>query len=437
MRRGKGITEKSVYAVLLVTGLLVMGVLMYFLIGFQDKPIKNQVETVVALPTTEPTPIFTSSVQSQPLIAPEVYSAKIAVVGDLMVHEWQFRDAYNSKTDGYEFDYCFEEVKKYLQDADLTLGNLETTFAGKEAGYSFYPTFNAPDSFGQALKNAGFDLLTTANNHSNDKKEPGIVRTIDVLDELELDHVGTYKTQEARDEIIVKDINGIKIAFLSYSYGTNGIPLTKGKWFLVNLLDREQIKVDIKRARALNPDFVVVMPHMGNEYQQYPAQDFKDWAQFMFESGADVVLASHPHVLQPMEYVDIENPDGTVRRCFVIYSLGNFISSQRTKPRDEGIILNLNFEKVEGEKAFIKSVSYIPTWVKWKNKAGAYDIKVISVYDTLSAYNRGENVDLPKGSIDRLRQVHKEISKIYLNKDISAEEMQNEYIFMQQESSLS
>ncbi len=435
MRRGRGITEKAVYTMLLVFGLVIVGLLTYFLIGFQQTPN----EIVVASTPFDTTPMEIRSVQSpvqspaqsQPLIAPKVYSAKIAAVGDLMLHEWQFNHARNSSTGEYEFDDCFEEVKEYLQDADLTVGNLETTFAGKEAGYSFYPTFNAPDSFGQALKNAGFDLLTTANNHSNDKKEKGIVRTIDVLDELGLEHFGTYKTKEARDEIIVKDVNGISFAFLSYSYGTNGIPLTQGKPYLVNLLDREQIKADIERARALNPDFVVVMPHMGNEYQQYPGREFKDWAQFMFESGADVVLASHPHVLQPMEYMDIEDADGTVRRCFVIYSLGNFISSQRTKPRDEGIILNLYFEKNEGEKAYIKNVSYIPTWVKWKNKAGAYDIKVISVYDTLSALERGESVDLPKSSIDRLRQVHKEISNIYLNQEVSLKEIKNEYTFEQ------
>ncbi len=422
MKRGISFSEKTIYLLLLIIGMIITVFLVFFMLGTSSKPETSLLPSI-KLPSIE-------NIDIPALIPPKEYKAKIAVVGDLMVHKWQLENAYNKSTGEYNFDHCFENVQQYLQDADLTIGNLETTFAGKDAGYAFYPTFNTPDAFGYALKNAGFDLLTTANNHSNDKLEAGIIRTIDILDELGIEHFGTYKTEVERDNIFIKEVNGFEFAFLSYSYSTNGIPLTKGKWFLVNPLDKKQIEYDIKRAKELNPDFIVIMPHMGNEYQQYTVQEFKDWVQFMFDCGADIVLASHPHVLQPMEFVDVENPDGTMRKCFVIYSLGNFISSQRDVPRDEGIILNLFFEKTEGEKAVIKNVSYIPTWVKWKNKAGAMDIRVLSVFDTLAAYEAGENIDLSSSDIKRLKQVHNEIANVFLNKQISQEEMQNEYAFV-------
>ncbi len=343
----------------------------------------------------------------------EVYSAKISVVGDMMVHEWQLDDAYDKKSDSYDFNYTFEMIKKYIFNSDYAIGNLETTFAGKEKVFATYPTFNTPDSFGEAIKNAGFDLVTTANNHSNDKFDEGILRTLDVLGKLNLEHIGTYRSEKERDEILIKDINGIKFAFLSYSYGTNGISLAKGKWYSLNLLNEELITADIKRAKALNPDFIVVLPHMGNEYETEANETQKKWVETMFKAGADIVLASHPHVLQPMEFVNVMDEDGTERKCFVIYSLGNFVSSQRTQPRERSIILNMYFEKVEGEKAVIKDVSYVPTWVKFVSKKGAYDIKVLPVYDTIEEINMGVDTDLRPKDIQRVKQVSKEIHNIY------------------------
>jgi len=340
---------------------------------------------------------------------PDVYrQAKLAAVGDLMAHEEQLAAALNKKTGAYDFSYAFRDVKEYLQSADLAVGNLETVFAGEAAGYSCYPRFNTPDAYAAAIAAAGFDLLTTANNHSNDKNGPGIFRTIDVLDQNGIGHVGTYKSAGAREEIKTVFVNGIVFAFLSYSYGTNGIPL-KDAWS-VNLLDRDLISGDIRRAKALDPDFIIVLPHMGDEYAEQASDAYRQWVRFMFESGADIVLASHPHVLQPVEFTEVNGTDGKTRECFAAYSLGNFVTSQRTIPRDEGIILNLYFEKKNDEKARLINVSYIPTWVRYIGANGAYDVHPIPVSKILGV--PPEQSDLRAKDIIRVKSAYKHILQV-------------------------
>ena len=318
----------------------------------------------------------------------------------------------------YDFHYAFQYVKPYLSNADLTIGNLETTFAGAKVGYSDYPMFNTPDEFGAAIREAGYDLLSTANNHSNDKKEAGILRTLEVLDSLGIEHVGTYASQEARDTVFVRDVNGITFAFVSYTYGTNGLPLTSGKPYLCNIMgDGAALSEDIRRARALDPDFVVVMPHMGNEYELTPKPIFRDWTTLMLDAGADIILASHPHVLQPAEFLRHTDKDGVERNCFIIYSLGNFVSSQRDVPRDAGVILNLYFSKAHDTKATLDRVSFTPTWVKWKDTAGKYDITILPVHEALQAENP---FALRNQDITRVQNVQAETTKIYLGESVPA-----------------
>ncbi|NLK21455.1 MAG: CapA family protein [Epulopiscium sp.] len=311
---------------------------------------------------------------------PEIHSAKMKVVGDIMVHEWQIEAAFDKESNTYDFGRQFELVKPFLEDGDITIGNLETTLAGSEAGYSGYPRFNTPDSLGDSLKDSGFDILTTANNHSLDTNAKGALRTLDILDKLEIEHTGTYRSQEESEQIIIKEVNTISFAFLSYTYGTNGIPIPKEHSYLVNLIDMEKMKADIRKAKGLSPDFIVVSIHFGEEYQEYPNGNQKQIVDELFDVGADIILGSHPHVIQSMETRKITRDDGSEKICFVIYSLGNFVSSQRTPlypPRDAGIILNLDFEKIENEKAELKSVSFMPTWVQFSKKDGKRLIRVI------------------------------------------------------------
>ncbi|MCL2198176.1 MAG: AmmeMemoRadiSam system protein B [Defluviitaleaceae bacterium] len=294
--------------------------------------------------------------------AREEKTTRLTFVGDIMLHEAQLQSC---------FDRAFALVAPHLQSADLAIGNLETTFSGF---FSCFPLFSAPDEFGYALKRAGFGLLSTANNHSLDQGVDGLLRTLDFLDSLGIATVGTYRNQTERDTILIREINGIRFAFLAYTFsaGANSPPF--GREYLVNLMHTGLMQADIKKARAL-ADIVIVTPHMGNEYELFVRQEFKDVAMLMLQAGADVVIAGHPHVVQPMGFVQIEE-NGTTRQGFIAYCLGNFISSQREPPTETGVILNLYFEKTENG-AILADASYIPTWVKFTNTAGQPYIQIL------------------------------------------------------------
>ena len=380
-----------------------------------------------SIPVEEDTYSFEVSAGEQEEIPVETVTASLAVTGDIMVHSYQYEEAYDRSTGKYDFMHNFTDVKKYFDAADYAIGNFETVLAGEDVGISDYPCFNTPDSFLDSLEYSGIDFVTTANNHCMDKGTDGLLRTIDKLDEYGFDHTGTYKDEESRNEVFVKDINGITFAFLSYTYGTNGIPVKK-PWN-VNILDEELIKSDIEKAKELNPDFIVVLPHMGVEYEIYPREEFKEWADFMFNCGADIILASHPHVLQPMEVREITKDDGSTRNGFIIYSLGNFISSQTTPPRNAGIIVNLDFEKKGIEKAELTKVSFIPVWTQFRNAQNINHFMVRSVYEMLTLPQNEMYNTLRQKDIARLKDIHKETTSMYLNRDVPLEEIQDEYTF--------
>ena len=380
-----------------------------------------------SIPVEEDTYSFEVSAGEQEEIPVETVTASLAVTGDIMVHSYQYEEAYDQSTGKYDFMHNFTDMKKYFDSADYSIGNFETVLAGEDVGISDYPCFNTPDSFLDSLEYSGIDFVTTANNHCMDKGTDGLLRTIDKLDEYGFDHTGTYKDEESRNEVFVKDINGITFAFLSYTYGTNGIPV-KNPWN-VNILDEELIKSDIEKAKELNPDFIVVLPHMGVEYEIYPREEFKEWADFMFNCGADIILASHPHVLQPMEVREITKDDGSTRNGFIIYSLGNFISSQTTPPRNAGIIVNLDFEKKGIEKAELTKVSFIPVWTQFRNAQNINHFMVRSVYEMLTLPQNEMYNTLRQKDIARLKDIHKETTSMYLNRDVPLEEIQDEYTF--------
>ncbi len=387
---------------------------------FAHSPEQVQGATDEAQETTEPT-------QATPTPEPVNHHVLMTVTGDLMVHEDMLTEAYNKATDTYDFDHCFADVKKYLENSDVTIGNLETTITADKT-YSTYPTFNAPPSYIDAIQHAGFDILTTANNHSNDKGEAGIISTLDALDAHGLSHFGTYRSQEARDTVLIKQINSITFAFLSYTYGTNGLPLTPGKDYLLNIMDMSKIQADIQRAKALHPDFIIVMPHMGNEYESYPQQVFVDWIDGMIEAGADIVLASHPHVLQPMTYRTVTRSDGTQKTALVVYSLGNFLSGQRTLPREAGVIVDLAFDKKGDEQAVLTEASYIPTWVQYRAPSGKFLIRVLPIYDVLMNVKNGVDTGLRPKDIERVKQVHTESNFVIQNKKIPLADIQERYV---------
>ena len=286
----------------------------------------------------------------------------ISVVGDLMCHSPQFEYAKVGK-DSFDFSPVYRNVKKYLEASDFTFGNLETVTAGKEnKGYTGYPFFNTPVQYLDALKSVGFDLLVTANNHSLDRGEKGILKTIEELNTRTINYTGTYTSQKDRDSIRIFDINGIKVAFLAYSYGTNGNPIPKGKNYLINLIDFELINKDIQSARKNDAEIVLVHFHFGEEYKREPVKFQREVVKRTFDFGADLIIGGHPHVLQPVEFNKTTN--AKLDTGFVAYSMGNFISNQRDRFKDAGMILTIKLKKnFNSGKIKIDEVNYLPTWV--------------------------------------------------------------------------
>ena len=342
--------------------------------------------------TPEPTP-------PPPPPPPEPITATLTVTGDVMSHMSVVKSGYDAETDTYDFRDMMLPAKPVIEAADLAITNLETTFSGGPK-YSGFPAFNAPDALGQALKDTGFDLICTTNNHSYDRGYTGLCRTLDVLDEQGLAHVGTYRTQEERDEnngIVVLDCGGISIAFLAYSYGTNGIPVAEGKEYCINLFntdyltdlctpDTELLEADMAAARELGCDLIAVIMHWGVEYQSAPNSYQKKMARTMVDLGADLVLGGHPHVLQPYEFVTTEAGNSG----FVCYSLGNFISNQDFYEANTTVLLNLELKKdLVTNETTVESVGYIPFFMV--NPGGDFLKKPVILLDTYAAMEDYEN----------------------------------------------
>ena len=277
---------------------------------------------------------------------------EIVFAGDAMQHEAQNKAA--KQADGsYSFDECFASIAPYVEAADYAVVNLEMPLAG--APYSGYPMFCAPDSYSEALKKAGFDLMLTANNHALDKRDKGAKRTLDVLDEQGLDHVGTYRNKSDREKALplIKDIIGFKIAFLNYTYGTNGIKVQND--VVVDYIDKAKIKKDIADARAAGAEVICVCMHWGVEYVLLPNAQQKALADFLTEEGVDLIIGGHPHVIQPMEMRWSKTHN---KKVFLIYSLGNLISNMTTKDTRGGALAKVKLVRDENGKPVVDSASY-------------------------------------------------------------------------------
>ncbi|MFD2672986.1 CapA family protein [Marinicrinis sediminis] len=311
--------------------------------------------------------------------------ATLVAVGDIMMHSPQIPAGYNPATDTYNFDHFFAEIDDLLLQGDWVYGNLETPLAGKASGYAGYPRFNAPDELADALHKAGFDVLSTANNHSLDQGKHGVLQTLETLSERGLTAVGTYASSQAQQDIPILSRHDIHMAFLAYTYGTNGLPEPSGHAYLVNEIDRTQIQADLTRARAQGADLITIALHFGREYIREPSASQRELAAYCIAAGADIVLGSHPHVVQPYEQLTVQTPDGSTRSGFVIYSLGNFISNQgpaqkTAKYTDVGVVLKLSVRKTFPEqKIEITAVESIPTWVHQYRQNGKRQYRVLPI----------------------------------------------------------
>lgn len=324
-------------------------------VSLRATPTPSPKPTATPVPTPEPTPTPT------PTPVPDT-TITLRFTGDIMCHDRQIAGALQD--DGsYCMDDWFDPIRESLQKADLTVGNLETVFMGGEKPYTGFPKFNTPDSMADALVNAGFDVVTTANNHANDHRIEGITRTLEVLDSRGIAHTGTYAREEDFDDHLIVDVKGVKVGILSYTDTFNSEP--KKKWH-VRKLDEELVQKDVKALRKAGAEFIVCMVHWGSEYEETPGSSQERNAIMMAQAGVDAIFGHHPHVIQTAELLQTEMPDGTTKTVPVAYSMGNFISNQQDRPRDMGVIFEITLKKA-GETGVVtlEETAFIPT-VVWR-----------------------------------------------------------------------
>ena len=312
--------------------------------------------------------LFLFLIFSLTLSAQEFGRISLLFAGDMMQHQGQI-DAARQSDGSYDYTPCFQYVKDEISGVDVAIANLEVTLAGRP--YKGYPQFSAPDEFAQAIKDAGFDVLITANNHCLDRRRNGLERTIQMLDSFQIPHVGTYVNEEERERLypLIIQKNGFRIAMLAYTYATNGIQVQSPN--IVNYIDKEQILEDIANARKQKVDAIIACMHWGVEYRLLPEKQEKDMADWLISHGVDHVIGGHPHVLQPME---VRPGEYTASRHVVVYSLGNYISNMSASNTDGGAMVKLELKKV-GHLAVLDNCSYSLVWTSrpsLRNDGGNY-----------------------------------------------------------------
>lgn len=309
---------------------------------------------------------------------------KLLFVGDIMQHSVQIRSAYDPKSGRFDYEPCFRYVSPLFEKADFVIGNLELTLNDKN-NYSGYPTFKAPDILAEYLQKAGFDVLLTANNHINDNGKYGLMHTLDVLDSFKLKHTGAFRDEAERNTkyplILEKKVEGVnfRIALLAYTYGTNGMPTYAPN--IVNLIDTVQIKLDLQKATKLNSDFIIVCMHWGQEYQHTQNKDQEKLTQWLWKNGADLVVGSHPHVIQPIVTDSVAVGRNRSKKVACAYSLGNFISNQFNPPGSNiGLMYEVELTKnVRTGKKQISKHHYMPVFCYIHNQKKSVNNWVYSV----------------------------------------------------------
>lgn len=378
----------------------------------------NDGQSVSSAPEPEPEPIIQRD------------TITLTALGDILMHNtliWS-----GGQPDGsYSFDF-FGEVRELMEEGDYSTTNLETALAGPETGYTGYPLFNSPDAIADHLKEYGVDGVVATNNHLLDRGYQGALRTVKVIEEAGLDTLGIKKSSQDTG-FLIKDIRGIKVGYLSYTYGTNGLSLPAEHTYFINMLEKERILQDIDSLRP-QVDILILVLHWGVEYSTEPTEEQRSLAREFLEAGTDAIVGSHPHVIQPVEYFNIDG-----KEKFVAYSIGNFIGDQRGQERNSGVILQLRFgiekvmqpgqadaidstDAVRADGALISQeikldeVKLIPTFSHSYTKGGRQKFRVIPVEKTIEKIKANQeeiltNADLPllenvlKTTQDRLGQL--------------------------------
>jgi len=307
---------------------------------------------------------------------PALDSLRLIFIGDIMNHGPQIKAAYQAENQTYNYDENFKYVKKYFNKADFVIGNLETTLGIKP--YSGYPQFSAPPELATGCKQNGINVLVTANNHSCDKRKKGIVRTLAILDSLQILHTGTFKNKQAyeKETPLLLEKNGFKLALLNYTYGTNGLPVPYPTQ--VNKIDTLAIRKDIEKAHTLQPDDIIVFLHWGKQYQNHPDKQQKKLVAFLHHQGIRMIIGSHPHVIQDIDYEQDYLND---KNSICVYSLGNFISNQRKFPRDGSMFVEILLTKQAGKNISLSGYHAEPLWVYKYTKDSKNHYEILPVKD--------------------------------------------------------
>ncbi len=361
---------------------------------------------------------------------PELEKTKtieIVATGDVLIHKEILDTQYDATKDSYDFNNNFQYIKSYLENADLTISNLETTLAGKENyGYSGYPSFNSPDSLADAMKIAGIDVVANMNNHALDRDVKGYKRTRQTLVDKGFDVIGTRATDKDK-RYVIKDVKGIKMGITSYGYtmtgednkrGLNGIVIPQEILPLMNSFhpdnlnwDLENMKEQIANMKADGAEVIVFYMHWGDEYKLEPNAMQVKIAQFLADEKVDIIFGTHPHSLQPIDI--LKSSDGKSETP-VIYSMGNFLSSQRTERiqnpyTEDGVIVSVNITKnLESNEIVVETPTYIPTWVNWYEKKDKlfYEVVPATINDAEYLTEEGkkrvvESYNRTKGVIEK------------------------------------
>ncbi len=313
---------RTVIALLILLGTLLMVLAVITL----QKPKNGEVQVVVTPPVTTPQP------------TPVVEKAELIMAGDALLHGAVYTDAKTAEGN-YDFTEMMSSLNRVLDHYDLKYYNQETILGGTELGLSTYPCFNSPQEFGDTMMDLGFNLVSLANNHTLDRGEQAILNSLDYWSNQNALTAGSYSSFDDREELRIRETNGIRYTLLSYTYGTNGIPVPEGKEYLVNVYTDEMLAEDIAKARG-EVDVLMVAMHWGTEYTHEPTAEQRRLAQLLADLGVDIIIGSHPHVVQPIEWID---------DTLCIYSLGNLISAQDGTLKRVGLLAGVTITKTTFE----------------------------------------------------------------------------------------
>ncbi len=324
-------------------------------------------------------------------------SMSLVFLGDIMGHGGQIEAAHDPTDKTYNYDIVFSQLREIIQKPDFAIANLEVTLAG--APYTGYPQFSSPDALAEACKNNGIDILVTANNHSCDRGGKGIIRTIDVLDSLNIAHNGTYKNPKDRvlRNLMILRKDDIRVGMLNYTYGTNGLKAPKPT--SVNYIDTNQILLDIEQSQNEKLDALIANVHWGIEYQTQPNAFQKKITEFLFRNGVNIIIGGHPHVLQKIEW-------NKEKDQLVAYSLGNFVSNQASVNTDGGMMLEIELEK-NNDLLNIKNAGYHLIWVNKPTRANkkVFEVLPCSSYPAKKQIKNPEHLSRMKIFIKNARKI--------------------------------